>query len=269
MKSYLDKVVVVTGSAGGIGYSLAKQFGKEGAKIVVSDLPSDNLDNAVSKLTALGITAISRSCDVTEREQVEELAGFAWQEFGHVDVIVNNAGISQAPTPIIAMDLEDFRRVHEVNLYGVLNGIQVFGKRFIEQGTPAAIYNMGSENSIFPCVPSFHAYVSSKHAVLAITELLAEEVPDHIDVAVIMPGLVKSEMTKSLGLGMDTDTFTETVLQQLKAGELYAVSHSYNKVRLRERFATISASFDKYAPRYEGDDEFDIRTILAKMAGEL
>lgn len=59
------------------------------------------------------------------------------------------------------MNLDDFRRVHDVNLYGVLHGIQVFGKRFIEQGTAAGIYNIGSENSLYPCVPSAHAYVSS------------------------------------------------------------------------------------------------------------
>ena len=79
-----------------------------------------------------------------------------------------------------------------------------------------------------------------------------------------MPGLVKSEMTKSLGLGMDTDHFTSMVLQQLKAGEFYVVSHSHNKVRLEERYTKIGAAFDKYAPRYEEDDQFDIRTIVLK-----
>ena len=155
---------------------MAKQFGNEGAKVVISGLPCDKLEDAVDKLSSLGITARSTTCDVTNREQVEDLADFAWQEFGQVDVIVNNAGISQKPTPIIDMELSEFRKIYEVNLYGVLNGVQVFGKRFIEQGTPAAIYNLGSENSIYPCVPSSHAYVSSKHAILAITELLAEEV---------------------------------------------------------------------------------------------
>ncbi len=265
MKSFQNKNIVITGSSVGIGFSLAKQFGQEGANILVSGLPSHDIDGAVKKLDALGIKAIGKVCDVTCRQQVEALADFAWQAFGRVDVLVNNAGIGQPPIPLLDMAMDDFRAIHEVNLYGTLNGIQVFGKRFIEQGTPAAIYNLGSENSIYPCVPSSHAYVSSKHAIIAITEMLAEEMPEFVEVALIMPGLVKSEMTKELNLGMETDKFTETVLEQLKAGEFYVVSHAYNKVRLEERFEKLSAAFDRYAPRYEGDSEFDIRTIVAAM----
>ncbi len=265
MQSYADKVVVITGSATGIGLSLAGQFGMDGAKVVVSGLPSDDLATAVAELEGRGITAVSCVCDVSQREDVENLAEFAFAEFGQVDVLVNNAGIGQGMTPLIDMDLEDFRRVFEVNIFGVVHGIQVFGKRFIGQGTPAAIYNLGSENSIYPCVPSAHAYVSSKHSVLAMTELLAEEVPDFIEVAIIMPGLVKSELTKNLGLGMETDDFTARILAQLKAGEFYAVSHAYNKVRLQERYEKIAAAYDTYAPRHEGDDAFDIRTLISKL----
>ncbi|NND66671.1 MAG: SDR family NAD(P)-dependent oxidoreductase [Halioglobus sp.] len=268
MNSYRDKVVVITGSATGIGLALAGQFGADHAKLVISGLPTDDIDGAVAQLRSRGITAVGSVCDVTDRAQVEALAEFAWDEFGQVDVIVNNAGIALAPTPLLQTDLAQFRALYEVNIFGVLNGIQVFGARFVEQGTPAAIYNCGSENSIYPCVPSAHAYVSSKHAVLAITELLAEEMPDYVEVAVIMPGLVKSAMTKSLGIGMETEDFAATVLRQLKAGEFYVVSHAYNRVRLDERHAAIGAAFDRYAPRYEGDDEYDIRAIIAKLTGD-
>ena len=265
MKTYADKVVVITGSTTGIGLSLAKQFGQEGSRVVISGRPEDRITEAVDQLRALGVEAAGTPCDVTKRADVEALADFAWQTFGGVDVVVNNAGIAQRQISLIEMDLDDFRFVHEVNLYGVLNGIQVFGKRFLERGTPAAIYNIGSENSLYPCVPSAHAYVSSKHAILPITELLAEETPDFIEVALIMPGYVNSEMTKGFFSGMDTDAYTALVMRQLKAGEFYIVSHAYNKVRMDERYERLAAAFGKYAPRYEGDDEFDVRTQIEKM----
>ena len=265
MKSYKDKVIVITGSATGIGKSLAKQFGKEGAKIILCGRRADRVNEAVEDLKALGIEAAGTPCDVTKREDVEALSAFAIETFGKVDVIVNNAGVAQGLQPIIDMDLDDFRKVHEINIYGVLHGIQVFGKLFREQGTPAAIYNLGSENSIFTAVPSMHAYVSSKHAILAITELLAEEVPDNIEVALIMPGYVASEMTEGAFPGMPTDDYTAKVLEQLKAGEFYIVSHAFNKVRMDDRHAKLSSAFDKYAPRYEGDDEYDVRTQYLKM----
>jgi NAD(P)-dependent dehydrogenase (short-subunit alcohol dehydrogenase family) len=262
MQSYTDKVVVITGSGSGIGFALAKRFGLDGAKVVVSDVSSEHVQAAIADLGELGVDVAGCACDVTSRSEVEALADFARSTHGSVDVLVNNAGIGQVPTPLLDVDLEDFRRVHEVNLYGVLNGIQVFGRIFLEQGTPAGIYNLGSENSIYPCVPMSHAYVSSKHAVLAVTELLAEELPDFVEVALIMPGLVDSAMTRQFFRGMNTDEFASKVMTQLKAGEFYVVSHAYNRVRLEERYAGIAAAYDKYAPRYEGDDEYDIRTLV-------
>ena len=265
MKSYNQKTVVITGSATGIGKSLAKQFGKDGAKLVISGRRQDKINDAVIELRALGINAVGKTCDVTKRDEVEALADFAWETFGSVDVIVNNAGVMQPQCPLIEMDLGEFRKVHEINLYGVLNGIQVFGSRFVSQGTPAAIYNIGSENSLYPCVPQAHAYVSSKHAVLAISELLAEELPAFIETALILPGYVASEMTEDFFPGMATDEFTSLVMKQLKAGEFYIVSHAYNKVRLDDRHAKLAKAFEKYAPRYDGDDEFDVRTQIARM----
>ncbi|MEH6634181.1 MAG: SDR family oxidoreductase [Halioglobus sp.] len=265
MKDYKDKVVVITGSGAGIGFALSKAFAAHGAKVVVSDLTQERVQRAVDALKALGFEAIGQICDVTNRQDVEALADFAMHHYDRIDVLVNNAGVGQAPASLIDMDLDAFRKVLDVNLYGVLHGIQVFGRIFREQGTLAAIYNLGSENSIYPCVPSFHAYVSSKHAVLAISELLAEETPDFIEVAVIMPGLVETDMTRDVFQGMNADDFAERVIGQLKAGEFYIVSHAYNKVRLSERYENIAAAYDRYAPRYEGDDEYDIRSLIGSV----
>jgi NAD(P)-dependent dehydrogenase (short-subunit alcohol dehydrogenase family) len=125
MENFKNKVVVITGSAGGIGFALAKQFGLDGAKIVISDLPGDRIEAAVSNLQQLGVEASGFACDVTNRDEVEALAQHAVNARGRVDVIVNNAGIAQAPTPLIDMNLAVFRRIYEVNIYGLLNGIHL------------------------------------------------------------------------------------------------------------------------------------------------
>lgn len=266
MQDFKDKVVVITGGASGIGFSFAKQFGKEGAKIVIGSRRTARVDAAVDELKAMGIEAAGITCDVAKREDVEALADFAWATFGKADVLFNNAGVSQKRyTRLLKVDLQEFRDLFEINIYGVLHGIQVFGRRFVEQGTPAAIYNLGSENSLFPAVPRAHAYVASKHSVLAISELLAEEVPDFIDVSVICPGFVQSEMTEGTLGGMDTDTFTGIIMPQLKAGNFFAVSHGHNMTYIDKRYADIKAAYDTYAPRYEGDDQYDARTMTAKM----
>ena len=270
MKDFRDKVVVITGGATGIGFSFAKQFGRRGAKIVIGEPRENRLQEAVSALAEDGIEAKYLCCDVSDRGQLEALADFAWDSFGHVDVVMNNAGIIIPGGPVVNTPEADLRRIFEVNFFAVWNGSQIFGQRFIEQGTPAAIYNLGSENALFHGVPYATAYIATKHAVLALTEGLREEMPDFVEVGLICPGFVRSELNDDpavAALGMDTDRFTDIAMQQIENGEYYIVSHAYNKVRVDERHAAMARAFDSYAPRYEGDDEYDVRTLAGKLFG--
>jgi NAD(P)-dependent dehydrogenase (short-subunit alcohol dehydrogenase family) len=267
MKDFKDKVVAITGGATGIGFSFAKRFGEEGAKLVLSGRRENRLKEAVAKLEELGYEAKYFRCDVTEPQEVKSFADFAWKEFGKVDVLINNAGMMLPPKPFLETTLDDYRKIYEVNIFGVITGSREFAKRFIEQGTPAAIYNIGSENSLFNGVPMGAPYVSSKQTVLPITEALREETPDFVEVGLICPGFVRSELgdPENMKHAMDTDKYTSLAMEQIKAGEFFIVSHAYNIVRVTERYEQIKGAFEKYAPRYEGDDEFDIRTIFKKM----
>lgn len=263
MREFADKTVVITGGATGIGLSLAKQFGKEGANVVIGGLRADRLQQAEAELASLGVNARHLVCDVTRYGDVEALADFAWGALGHVDVLINNAGIVDPPRAAIETPIDEVRRIFDVNLYGVWHCISVFGKRFIAQRTPAAIYNVGSENALFVALPMSASYVASKHAVLGLTEALREEVPDFIDVGLICPGFVRSEAgdPETMAMGMDTDRYTDLVMKQIKQREFFIVSHAYNKVRIQARHDEIVSAYDTYAPRYEGDTEFDVRTL--------
>lgn len=264
MQDFNGKVVVITGGATGIGFALAKQFAKDGARLVIAGIQAHRLDEAAKALSSIAEQVKIIECDVTDRAQVEALASFAWEKYGRVDVIVNNAGVGPIPSRVIDTRPEDVQSVLAVNLFGVWNGVSIFGRRFIEQGTPAAIYNVGSENSFFNAIPEGAGYVLSKHAVLAMTVALREELPNHIEVALICPGLVRSELAKETQEGMDTDAYAALVMKQIKAGEFYIVSHAFNMVRIKARWNEIEAAFNKYAPRYESDVELDVRTLGAK-----
>lgn len=264
MKDFKGKTVVITGAATGIGFALAKQFADRGARLVLAARRLDRLEEAAASLSGRGAEVRAAECDVTKREDVEKLADFAWAQFGGVDVIVNNAGVGPIQSKVIDARQEDVQSVFDVNLFGVWNGVSVFGRRFIEQGTPSAIYNVGSENCFFNAVPEGAGYVASKHAVLAMTTALREEVPDNIEVALIAPGLVRSELSKETTEGMDTDAYAAIVMKQIEAGEFLIVSHAYNVVRIGERTEALDHAYATYAPRYDGDDEFDVRTLGAK-----
>lgn len=198
---------------------------------------------------------------MSDRAQVESLAEYTVAQFGHMDVLVNNAGVGPVPSTVIDADRADVQRVLDINLFGAWNGVSVFGRRFLAQGTPAAIYTVGSENSFFNAVPEGAGYVASKHAVLAMMSALREEAPDHIEVALICPGLVRSELTHETEFGMDTEEYARLVMTQIEDGRFFIVSHAYNIVRIRARNAELEESYARYAPRYEGDDEYDVRTL--------
>jgi NAD(P)-dependent dehydrogenase (short-subunit alcohol dehydrogenase family) len=265
MKSFDDKVVVLTGAATGIGLALAKQFAQRGAKLVIAARRRNRLDEAAAMLARLGAQVKVFECDVTDRGQVEALADFAWKAFGTVDAIVNNAGVGGVSASVIDAKLEDVRRTLDVNLFGVWNGVSVFGRRFVMQRTPAAIYNVGSENCFFNALPNAAGYIASKHALLAMNYALREELPEHIDVSLICPGLVKSELVDVTENGMDTDKFAAMAMEQILAEQFLIVSHAYNMQRIRPRHQEIEAAYARYAPRYPGDDEFDVRTLGAQF----
>ena len=265
MESYAGKSVVITGGATGIGFCLAKRFGERGARIMVAEMRQERIDQAVETLRRLDIEACGAICDVRERDQVEALADQAWADLGKVDVIVNNAGIAGLRTSVIEAKREDIDAVLETNLFGVWNGTSVFGARLLEQGSPAGIYNVGSENSFFHATTHMSPYVVSKFGVRALTEALREEVPDFVHVALIVPGWVRSELGPHMDPGMDTDRYSEIVIEQLEAGAFYVVSHAFNTVRIDERMNEVRAAYERYAPRYDRDHEFDVRSVIAKM----
>ena len=265
MKDLKDKVIAITGGATGIGFALAKAFGAEGAKIVIGETREEKLQEAKDLLTNLNIDADKIHLDVTNLKSVENFANFTCERFGHVDMLVNNAGISGARGRIDKVNVEEAKKVFDVNFFGVWNGCSVFSKKMIEQGSNAAIYNLGSENSFFVAVPNSVAYVASKHAVLGLSESLRDDLPDFIHVGTIFPGYVDTPLTGQVEGGMDADKFASIVINQIKNEEHIIVSHAYNSVHIEKRMNEITQAYKKYAPRYDGDDEYDVKTILSNL----
>ncbi len=86
----------------------------------------------------------------------------------------------------------------------------------------------------------------------------------------ICPGFVCSELgdPAAMAMGMDTDKFTALAMEQIRNGEFFIVSHAYNRVRIDERHAAVVRAYERYAPRYEGDNEFDVRTLFENLSSE-
>ena len=266
MKNFTDKIVVITGGATGIGFAFAKVFGAAGAHVVLAEPRLNRLEEAVAALSELSVDASYRQCDVSDADSVHQLADSVWREFGRADVLINNAGITAPNHPVTDLPLEALHTVSSVNFFGQWHMASIFGKRMVEQGTPASIYNVGSELSFFSSVPNATAYMATKHAILGMTEGLREEMPDHIDVGLIVPGFVGTEMhrAKVAERGMNADQFAAIAFPQIQAGERFVVTHAYNIVHIESRFQAISQAYATYAPRHDGDDEYDVKTLMLR-----
>jgi len=209
MGMYTDlagKVAIVTGSgrAKGLGEAMARRLAAEGCRVVLSDIgtargaeiPADaigsnaELERIVGDIRAAGGEAIGVTCDVLEERQVEALVARAVQQYGRLDVMVNNAGIGYLMKPIVEMSQSEWDAVLGVNLRGVFFGIKYAAKQMIAQGGGGRIINIGSQasKSGFPFAAP---YVSSKHGVVGLTRTAAIELgPQRITVNTICPNHV-------------------------------------------------------------------------------
>ena len=164
-------LAVVTGGASGVGFAAAQRFARAGLGIVLADLPGETLDQAAARLTEGGAQVMAVPTDASDASAVQALADAAFAA-GDVAVLMNNAGIG---LPSGSWENpEAWRKMLEVNLFGVINGVQAFLPRMIAANRPAVVINTGSKQGI-TTPPGNPAYNVSKAGVKVLTEMLAHD----------------------------------------------------------------------------------------------
>ncbi|HOD63398.1 MAG TPA: 3-oxoacyl-ACP reductase FabG [Smithellaceae bacterium] len=198
-----DKVAIVTGSGRGIGEGIVMRFAEEGAKIIVNDVNEADAKAVVEKIRAKGGQALAVLGSVADRAVVQKMVDTAVAEFGTLDIIVNNAGITR-DVMLHKMTDDQWKAVIDVNLTGVYYGIQCAGRvmrekkygKIINISSTSALGNAGQLN-----------YSASKAGVIGMTKTAAKELgPKNVNVNAIAPGMIWTDMMK----GMPPD-----VLQQM------------------------------------------------------
>jgi NAD(P)-dependent dehydrogenase (short-subunit alcohol dehydrogenase family) len=195
---YVGKVALVTGAGGGIGRATAERLAREGARVLLADLPGPGLEAAAA---ALGASGLACPTDVTRTEDVERAVARAERELGGLDLLVNNAGIEGALAPIEDYPLEVFDRVLAVNVRGVFLGMRHAVPALRRRGG-GAIVNLASVAGVSGD-PNLSAYVASKHAVIGLTRSAAPAFgPQGIRVNAVAPGPVETRMMRAIETGL-------------------------------------------------------------------
>jgi NAD(P)-dependent dehydrogenase (short-subunit alcohol dehydrogenase family) len=173
MQDLGGKVAVITGGGGGIGRALGERFLAEGMKVVLADIDEPLLDATVRELSAGSGDVIGVPTDVSLLDSVEHLRDATLDRFGAVHLVCNNAGIpSGSDGAIWQHHVNDWRWAVDVNVFGVINGINTFVPVLIEQGGPGHVMNTSSTNGAFAPLSNSTVYATTKAAVTTITECL-------------------------------------------------------------------------------------------------
>jgi NAD(P)-dependent dehydrogenase (short-subunit alcohol dehydrogenase family) len=270
------RVAVVTGAASGIGRALAEAFAASGSAVVVADLDAAEAEVVAAGIRASGGDALAVGVDVADAAAVDQLAATTLERFGRVDLLCNNAGVSTFNL-LRDQTLDDWRWVFDVNLWGVVHGLQSFVPIMRSQGTPAHIVNTASIAGLLSGVAFIGPYCATKVAVVSISETLAQELAIDelpIGVSVLCPSSVdtrvmesergrpaalgteqRTEMAESVRLmirsgftgpsGLTPADIAVRVLEAIRAGEFWIITHPDERPTVEARFTGALAGFPR------------------------
>ena len=201
MKQLAGRVAVVTGAAGGLGRALALELARAGMDLSLADLAEASLAPLAQELRALGRRAIAVPTDVSSPRALERLLARTLSELGSCHLMCNNAGVFHA-APLLEASEAEWKRVLDVNLWGVVHGCRIFGAHFAQQGE-GHLLNSASAAGFFP-VPGMSSYSTSKFAVVGFSQQLRWELAaDGVGVTVLCPGVLKTQMARAAGVGLE------------------------------------------------------------------
>lgn len=186
------RTAVITGAASGIGYALAQRLALEGCNLVLADVNADALRQAAADI---GVDVVTHVTDVGNRDDVEALRSAAVKAFGKVHLLFNNAGV-QVAGPMWKMSSAKWKWLVDVNLMGVVHGVQAFVPHMIDHGEAAHVVNTASMAGVLT-PPGMSTYCATKHAVVALTECLAHDLKQeapHIKATVLCPAFLQTNL---------------------------------------------------------------------------
>ncbi|MER7795881.1 glucose 1-dehydrogenase [Microbacterium sp. NPDC096154] len=197
--TFEGKVALVTGGGSGIGEAIAKELAAVGAKVVVADIALDAAERVADEITQAGGVAAAFRADTAVPEDSEKSVAFAVETYGKLNYAVNNAGIGGRQAPTGDVDIDDWNRVIDINLNGVLYGMRYQIPAMLQAGAAeSAIVNMASIHGMVAALGN-SAYTAAKHGVVGVTKNAAAEYgPEGLRINAVGPGYIETPLLANL-----------------------------------------------------------------------
>jgi len=255
------KTALITGAAGGIGLGTAKVFARAGMNVVITDIKEEQLPVAESELQQITDNVLALQVDSTDKDSLAKAADAVEERFGNLHVLFNNAGIGGGDKILDTPD-DKWRNVYEVNVYGPLNGINLFLPKMLEHGEDAHIVNTASFSGI-----EGHghqsAYGTSKFALVGLSEFLKNDMADsNVGVSVLCPHVVDTPIIDALkarvnedvlaiinDMAVPAETVGDQVMRAIQTDEFYIFCDgTHTRAMLEKRCERMIAAMDRQFP---------------------
>ena len=282
MQDLEGRVAVITGGGSGIGEGIAIAAAEQSMHVVVADIEVEQAERVAEAVRAQGVRALAVRADVSDRDSVEALADAAYGEFGEVNLLCNNAGVL-VMTPFAEMSAQDLRWMLDVNLFGVLHGIQAFLPRMQEQAGEAHIVNTASMSGLVTGrAAGLSGYAATKFGVVGLTEALQLELaPTGVTLSLFCPGSTATQISsaqrnrqEAYGAAKDrppadrpppgrrTDVRADVqqqpidvgraVIEGVREGRPYILTHPDPRPLVEQRMQALLSAFDAIGERSTG-----------------
>jgi NAD(P)-dependent dehydrogenase (short-subunit alcohol dehydrogenase family) len=238
------KVAVVTGAASGIGLAVVEALLAEGADVVMSDVNGDLLREQRIRLASAGHHVHDVVTDVRTAAAVETLAATVMERFGRLHIAVNNAGIVNRGYAW-ELSLEEWHRVLDVNLWGVIHGVRAFVPCILATGEEGHVVNTASMAAVLP-IDRLGPYTVAKHGILGLSDVLRldlEQVGAPVGVSVVMPGRIQTGMNPHGKVS--ADTVARNIIDAIHRNRPYVYTDDHSRVEVEERLSRLTAARDE------------------------
>lgn len=279
MTEVAGKVAFITGGGSGVGLGQAKVFAEAGCRIAIADIRQDHLDEALHYFRSEDTEVLALRLDITDRDAYDRAADEVEASLGPVQLLFNTAGVSIFG-PLQLATREDWQWQLDVNLWGVINGIQVFLPRMLDRGNDCHIVNTASM-SAFVALPGTGIYCTTKMALRGLSECLHMDLAEtNVRVSMLCPGAVNSNIHEAvltrpkhlentgyygadpevfarlkevISIGMEPETLARHVLEGIEENELYILPYPEFRETLEEIHGRVMNSLANPAddPEYE------------------
>jgi NAD(P)-dependent dehydrogenase (short-subunit alcohol dehydrogenase family) len=237
------RVALVTGAASGIGLAIVEAFVDQGMRVVLVDVDEDRLSSHATRLSASGADVLAVPADVRNFESVEAVGRSVIEHFGTLHVAVNNAGVVGGGNSW-EIPLDEWHRVIDVDLWGVIHGIRAFVPLVLASGKDGHIVNVASMAAVLT-LPRLAPYTVAKHGVLGLTDVLRAELEAlgaPVGASVVMPGMVKTAMNP-IGT-VEPAAVAANVLDAIRRDRAYVFTDDHSTIEVERRLRAVLAARD-------------------------